>query len=118
MTLKIPRGDRREHVRFEVGGQLWATLNFADEAPVRNVATGGVSIETTQRSAFRQTFAARIVLPGGPTIDAIVRHLSHAAHLPGDDGIHVVGLEFVNLSPAARLFIERMIRDWPAGSGS
>jgi hypothetical protein len=106
-------GDRREYPRFEVAGQFWAALTFDAEVVVRNVATRGVLIETTLASPFKPIRAARITLGGGvPTLDAVVRHVTPAPS-SGEPGTrYLVGLEFVNVPPTARVNVERLLRDW------
>jgi len=105
-------GDRREHVRFDVTGRLWASLEFHERVVVRNIAPGGALVEARWLGAHEETRAVQIVLRAGwPELSAITRHVSRLTDEPGDDR-YLIGLEFTHLSPAASENLERFIRDW------
>jgi hypothetical protein len=54
--------------------------------------------------------AARLSLrETGPHLDAIVRHISPVAGAPDQ---FLVGLEFVNMSPATGSDLDRVVREW------
>ena len=112
MNTKNRLGDRREHLRFDVSGQLWASLDFDGPVVVRNVTTKGMLVETSLTPALRPVRAAQIAFPEqNRPITVIVRHVAPAAPgLPGDRCL--VGLEFVNLSPSEQVDLERLVRDW------
>jgi hypothetical protein len=118
MSVKNRLGDRREHLRFDISGQLWASLDFGDHAIVRNVTTSGMLVETSLTSAFKPIRAAQVAFeqPHAP-VTVIVRHVS-----PASEALHtnryLVGLEFVNLSPSQQLDLERLVRDWQDQSSS
>ena len=118
MGQKHRLGDRREHVRFDVSGQLWASLETLERAVLRNVGVGGALVEARLPPGIRTPRLANVAFgERGPDVNAIIRHVSPAA--PDDESNrYLVGLEFVNLSPANREGIEEFIREWSAKTGS
>lgn len=113
MRPQVRLGDRREHLRFEVAGQLWASVDLGERVVLRNLATGGALIETSLTSALKPIRAAQIALDEhGPELNVIVRHVSPTAASPTGDGRYLVGLEFVNVSPTQRVGLERLVRAW------
>jgi hypothetical protein len=112
MTAKNRLGDRREHLRFEINGQLWASLDFDERVIVHNLTTGGMLVETSLTPALRPVRAAQVAFEERhPRTTVIVRHVSPASDaLPGDR--YLVGLEFVNLSPSQQIDLERLVSDW------
>jgi hypothetical protein len=118
VTLKARLGDRREHLRFEVAGQFWASIDFGEDALLRNIATGGVLVETSLSCLSRGTRAAQIAFDErGPELNAIVRHVSPATGSPDGGLRYLVGLEFVNVSAAQSADIERLVEDWRERAG-
>jgi hypothetical protein len=115
----VTLGDRREHLRFEVAGQFWASFDFGEDAVLRNIATGGVLVETSLICLSKATCAAQIAFDErGPALNAIVRHVSPATGSPDGGSRFLVGLEFVNVSPAQCVDIERLVEDWRERAGS
>ena len=112
MTTKNRLGDRREHLRFEVSGQLWASLDFGEHVIVRNLTTGGMLVETSLPPTVNPVRAAQIAFEDrNRPITVIVRHVSPIREaLPGDR--FLVGLEFINLSSSQQVDLERLVRDW------
>ena len=111
MGQKHRLGDRREHVRFDVSGQLWASLETIERAVLRNIAMGGALVEARLPPGIRTPRLANVAFGAhGPDVNAIIRHV---APLSTDDESHryLVGLEFVNLSPANRESLEEFIRE-------
>jgi PilZ domain-containing protein len=112
MSTRNRLGDRREHLRFDISGQLWASLDFGERVVVRNLTTGGMLVETSLMSAFKPIRAAQVAFEDRSTpITVIVRHVSplpEAAH----NNRFLVGLEFVNLSPSQQVDIERLVGEW------
>jgi hypothetical protein len=106
-------GDRREHLRFEVAGQLWASVDFGEQVVLRNIATGGALIETSLPCVAKPIRAAQIAFhERGAELNVIVRHVSPVTGSPDGGTRYLVGLEFVNVSPAQRVDIERLVDDW------
>ena len=111
MGQKHRLGDRREHVRFEVSGQLWASLETIDRAVLRNIGVGGALVEARLPPGIRTPRLAHVAFGGrGPDLNAIIRHVSP---LSPDDESHrfLVGLEFLTPSPVDREGIEHFIRE-------
>ena len=112
MTTKNRLGDRREHLRFDINGQLWASLDFGDRVIVRNLTAGGMLVETSLTSAFKPVRAAQVAFEErNAPITVIVRHVSPVRETPHNDRF-LVGLEFVNLSPSQQVELERLVNDW------
>ena len=116
MTTTPRLGDRREHVRFDVTGRLWASVEFHERVIVRNIAPGGALVEARWLGAHDETRAVQIVLRAGwPEMSAITRHVSRLSEEPGDDR-YLIGLEFTHLSPAASENLARFIQEWTRGN--
>src|SRR6266851_6440302 len=111
-------GDRREHVRFDVSGQLWASLETIDRAVLRNIGAGGALVEARLPPGIRTPRSAHVAFgQRGPEVNAIIRHVSPVS--PDDESPRcLVGLEFVNLSPGNREGIEQFIREWSGKADS
>ncbi len=120
MNAKNRLGDRREHLRFDITGQLWASLDFGEDVVIRNVTTAGLLVETSLTSGFQPIRAAQVAFeqPNLP-VTVVVRHVSSAMETLHSDR-YLVGLEFVNLSPSQQLDLERLVSEWQeqsSGSG-
>jgi hypothetical protein len=112
MSTKNRLGDRREHLRFDISGQLWGSVGFGECVIVRNLTTEGMLIETSLSPALRPIRAAQVAFDRrGPQITAIVRHVSPASPALQADR-YLIGLEFVNLSPSQQADLERLVDDW------
>jgi hypothetical protein len=112
MVVRARLGDRREAVRLSVRGQLWASLELTEQIILRNIALGGALIEARLPAGLKAIRAVQIELPDhGPTIEALVRHVSPVEDAAREDW-WVVGLEFMKLSPAARADLDRLMREW------
>ena len=108
--------DRREYVRYETTGQLWADRYLASPAVVRNLGIRGALIETRLPPEMKAIRAAQVALrDSGPVLNAIVRHVTPVTSEPEEDR-HLVGLEFVNPSPSARAEIDAILRAARTGS--
>jgi c-di-GMP-binding flagellar brake protein YcgR len=115
MSGKNRLGDRRENLRFDISGQLWASLDFGDRVIVRNLTAGGMLVETSLTSAFKPIRAAQVAFEERRSpITVIVRHVSPALD-PGANRF-LVGLEFVNLSPSQQVELERLVSEWQSDS--
>ena len=105
-------GDRREHVRFEVAGQLWAALDVATPVVVKNIGFGGALVETRLAPGLSSVRAVHMSLrEHGPALSVVVRHLSPLS-ASADEDRYLVGLEFIHLTPSARSEVERWVREW------
>lgn len=110
--------DRREHVRFEVSGRLWASLERDERAILRNIAAGGALIEATVAPPMHTSRIAYVRLrPGGADLTVAVRHMRPAPDRPGDDR-YLIGVEFINLSRSDTAMLEAFVRDWSERAGS
>jgi len=112
MSSRNRLGDRREHLRFDISGQLWASLDFGERVIVRNMTAGGMLVEASLLSAFKPIRAAQLAFEERTSpITVIVRHVSPVPEAPQPDRF-LVGLEFVNLSPSQQVDLERLVSEW------
>ena len=109
MTSRRQLGDRREHLRFNSAGQLWASLDRVEQVVVRNLSLRGALVEGP--AGLQSMRVAHIALQDhGPIVDAVVRHTAPASDAVDEDRF-LVGLEFVNLSEDAQANLSRMVND-------
>ena len=116
--MKAILGDRRDDLRFTVGGGLWASLHLDAEVVIRDLTTRGALVEGRCLSPFSMIRALQVTLgEGGPSLDAVVRHVTPVTSGGDSSGQCLVGLEFVSVPPPALDYVERLLRDWqdPAG---
>ena len=112
MAPKGQLGDRREHVRLHVTGQLWAALDLSARVVVRNIGTGGALVEVRLAPDLRSVRAAQISLRAqSPPLNVVVRHVSPLPAASGGDR-YLVGLEFLHLSPAGQAEVGQLVREW------
>ncbi len=99
-------------MRFDVSGQLWASLETINFVVLRNIGTGGALVEARLPPGIRIPRSAQVAFgQQGPDVTAIIRHVSPLVQ-DEDSNLCLVGLEFVNLSPVKREGLEQFIRDW------
>ena len=112
MAPRSQLGDRREHVRFDITGQLWAALDLNARVIVRNIGTGGALVEATLTPGLRSIRVAQMsIREQGPQLNVVVRHMSPLSDNSGEDR-YLVGLEFIHLSETAQSEVERLVREW------
>lgn len=101
--------DRREQLRFELTGQLWASLDITAPIVIRDLGIGGALVETTLPGNWSALRIAEVCLwHDGPTVSAVVRHITPVAGGP-EEGRHLIGLEFMNMSASAHADIVRFV---------
>lgn len=101
-------GDRRQELRFEIVGDVWASLEVRPAFRLVNVGEGGALIELP----FPLPAGCRcsISLTAGDAaarVTAIVRHISPSA---GRNGSCRIGIEFENVDPEARDQLGALLR--------
>jgi len=103
-------GDRRDHLRFEITGQLWASLDVTAEVTICDISVTGGLIEAPAGRLWSALRTMTIRLrPDGLSVTGVVRHLSPAR---SDPKRQRVGLQFVHVSPAARAELEQLVGQW------
>jgi len=111
MVANRQMGDRRAQVRYDISGQLWGALTVHAPIVLKNIAPGGALLEARLSTGLKSLRTGQIVLrEHGPELNVVVRHVTPATTVPGEDR-YLVGVEFVNLSPAARADVERCVRE-------
>jgi len=111
MVANRQMGDRRAQVRYDISGQLWGALTVHAPIVLKNIAPGGALLEVRASAGLKSLRTGQIVLrEDGPELNVVVRHINPASSIPGEDR-YLVGVEFVNLSAAARADVERCVRD-------
>jgi hypothetical protein len=109
VTVRAYLGDRRGFLRYQVVGDLWASIEVHDEVVVRNIAAGGALLETSLSPTVPEIRAAYLTLPDqGPELMVAVRHVS-PLKLPLTDNRWLLGVEFIRVTSRAREAIERFI---------
>jgi hypothetical protein len=117
VTSKERLGDRRAEVRFEIIGNLWATLVATQSLPVVNVGPGGMLVESTSPLIVGSSQRLRLNIDDRPReVNATVRHVTSVHGRPDR---YLVGLAFVDLPIEARNWIESIVggRQFMAGTG-
>lgn len=100
-------GDRREHIRLEVVGSLWGTLDVNKRARVVNVSGTGALIASPIPAAVDSMQTVKLTLDGREfTLEARVRHLKQVANSTEEGTQYQIGLEFLGASPALALALE------------
>ena len=108
-------GDRREHTRFDVTGQLWAALDVDMRVVLRNIGVGGALVEARLSPGMRSVTVAHMsIRESGPPLNVVVRHITPVSHAPAEDR-YLVGVEFVHLSAVAQSEVEQLARIERAG---
>src|SRR5581483_10912566 len=109
-------GDRREHLRFEVAGHLWASVGIRESVVLRNIGIGGALIETRLPQPVGTVRTAQLsLLDRGPELEVIVRHVEPLTPDP-DEQRYRVGVEFVNVSPVMRDRLKEFVLMWSGGA--
>ena len=100
------RGDRRGRVRYEVIGQLWATLELDEAAPVIDIGKSGALLESAVPLAPDTRHALQLTVRGHVvTVDARVRHM-RSEEPQGASPKFLVGVEFLNVPAVVANTIE------------
>jgi len=105
--MKTPSTDRRVYERFDVLGTLWGVLEFPELATVIDVSSSGLLVESALCPVLNSVHAVRMQVEGDPVlVDTVVRHCR-----PGSRGLHLIGLEFLQVPTTVLLSIEQLGAD-------
>jgi hypothetical protein len=114
--MKRRIGDRRTKPRFEIVGDLWASVDVTTSMVVHNVGRSGALLECAQSLAPDSTHWVTAITNGQPHLVQIrVRHITPVVNLANEPRF-LIGVEFLRLSPAVQDFIVRAIADATQGS--
>lgn len=116
MIPKERLGDRRTEVRFEIIGDLWATLVTTQSLPILNLGSGGMLVESASPLVVGSSQRLRLNIADRPReVTATVRHVTPARSRPDR---YLVGLAFVDLPVEARIWLDAIAggRRFAAGS--
>ncbi len=95
MTQLQGVGDRRQETRFEIVGDLWATLEATQSTRLINIGPGGLLVEVPEPPLVGSVRQLRLTLADDVIdVTAVVRHV--ASSRPNR---YMVGMAFVCLSP-------------------
>jgi len=109
VAVKTYLGDRRTALRFQVNGELWASIDLRHRAVLHNITTSGALIEATLSRDQTPIRSASITLPGGgPELTVTVHHATRVDAAAAADR-YLLGVEFVQLSSAGRKAITSFI---------
>ena len=107
-------GDRRNEMRFEIVGDLWATLTTAQPLPLVNLGPGGLLVESHDPLVVGSAQRLRLRLRNEMTeVGATVKHVRPA---PGRPDRYLVGLAFLELTETARRVIDVALGEQGSGS--
>jgi hypothetical protein len=109
--MKRRIGDRRTKPRFEIVGDLWASVDVTTTMVVHDVGRGGALLESPLALALDSTHWVTALTDGQPHLVQIrVRHSTPVA-ATGPEPRYLVGVEFLRLSPAVQEFIVRALAE-------
>jgi hypothetical protein len=115
-SLVVPSerlGDRRAELRFEIVGDLWATLVATRALPVLNLGSGGMLVESTGPMAVGSVQRLRLTV--GDHRSDVAASVRHVTVEQGKPDRYLVGLAFVDLPSATRQRIDAFVgTDGPA----
>jgi|SRR6476661_8393198 hypothetical protein len=111
--MKRKSGDRRGKPRFEIIGDLWGSLDVVATLTLVNLGLGGALLESPIRLPPESVHAMVAISEGEThTITARVRHcVSGASGDRAGRPSFMVGVEFLNVSPALHEFLARQLGD-------
>ncbi len=115
----VPRerlGDRRQELRFEIIGDLWATLTTAESLPVLNLGSGGILVESP--AALTVGSLQRLRLTLGDEVSDVSATVKHVSPAPSRPGRHLVGMAFVNLAEDVQKRIDAFVGEKSATPGA
>jgi PilZ domain len=96
-----PLGDRRAHLRLEVVGALWGTLELVETATVLNISTSGALIGSPIPAAPDSRQPVVLAVDGEEiTVETQVRHVRRVES-ESEPPLYLIGVAFV--SPPPRL---------------
>ena len=114
MAQKERLGDRRDGLRFEIIGEVWATLMTTSSLPIVNVGTGGVLVESAGPLIVGSQQKARLSL--GDVATELAATVKHCTPMQGRPDRYLIGLAFVDLPADALRQIQAAVGDAsPAG---
>lgn len=99
-------GGRRSHLRFEVTGELWASLDVRAEVTLRDISTGGALVEAPVGRLWAALRTMTIRLPADLNVIGVVRHVTA---ISSDPRHQLIGLEFVHVSREALAGLEQLV---------
>jgi len=97
-----PEDDRREHERFSARTAGLALLNFPAEYTAKTISLGGMLIECVEAVESESRIPGVLSLHDGRRIDFVGRIVSCRPKGEGSALRYDIGLEFVELTDAAR----------------
>jgi hypothetical protein len=107
VAVKTYLGDRRAALRFQVNGELWASIESRHGAVLHNITMSGALLEATLGRDQTPIRTASITLPGGgPELTVTVHHVTR---VDAAADRYLLGGEFVQLSSAGRKAIASFI---------
>jgi hypothetical protein len=100
-------GDRRASMRFEIIGDLWATLFTQQAMPVLTIAPGGVLVESSTPLVVGSNQRLRLFI--GDELGEVNASVSHVRPKPGQPDRYLVGMAFRDLTAATRQRIDALV---------
>ena len=107
MTLNERLGDRRAELRYEIIGDLWATLVATRPLPVLNLGSGGMLVESTGPMPVGSLQRLRLVV--GDLASDVAASVRHVTLAQGKPDTYLVGMAFVDVPTAAQQRIDAFV---------
>ncbi len=100
--------ERRTHQRFEITGELWASLDVTAEVTLCDISTGGGLIELPGARVWSALSTITLTLgPGSPSVTGVVTRISPS---PSDPTRRLAAMQFVQVSSDARAALEELVK--------
>ena len=106
--LELDTGDRRMHVRFDVGGLMSGTLVVSEALRVVNIGVSGALVDADVPLPLNAEYQMRLVVASHVS-DALVKVRRVAEHRSVAVMRYRIGLEFLELSTDAQDVIARLV---------
>src|SRR6188508_2196513 len=109
MATEKPLGDRRAAVRFDLGGQVWGTVETKDPLTIRNIGRGGLLVESMRPLRVDSMHQMHLVLHADESIvQGKVRHVTGIRDaLPRLR--YLIGFEFVDVPAPTLDWIDQLV---------
>jgi len=103
------RKGQRFHIRFYIGGDEKATLNYPENCSVRKISMGGMLLESTLPIERESRLPMEIVLHDGRVVKVAGRVASCLKTDGRNAGTYGIGIEFVDMPAGDRKVITEFI---------
>ena len=109
MATERSLGDRRGAVRFDLGGQVWGTVETMDPLTIRNIGRGGLLVESMRPLRVDSIHQMHLVLQADESVvQGKVRHVTGIRDaLPRLR--YLIGFEFIDVPAPTLDWIDELV---------